>query len=421
MWAAINELDRAEVLREAGLVTEAERSLAERLARRSAVTTRRAIARRPITTSLDRSSATIPSALRSSRLLPRGASAASAVPAGRSEPRRSCCGRGSLSGAIDRAGTSRPRPASPSLRQRSVAKVRGRAPRAHGFEPEAEALRLTEALARIRRNPAAVMPAGADRQPDAAWKPALLAHELRAAHAAARNREAEVRRHAARGLDLLDRTQQAVGSLDLQVSAAMRGSGLITTGLSSAVRSGGHDVIFDWSERARLLSQQILPVRPPPDPTLAADLAELRVLRAAEPDGDWLATRAPPCCGIGRASANGRARAPASSARANLARRRAGAASGARRRAPLRTSSTGCGWPCSSSSPDAGRVRRAGLEGRPIGPQRPACRPRRVGDGDDRTDGSRRASSARGSTDRAVVRTCRPDRRFAERARAVSS
>ena len=67
-----------------------------------------------------------------------------------------------------------------------------------------------------------------------------------------RNRESEVRRHAARGLELIDRTQQAVGSLDLQVSAAMRGSGLITTGLSSAVRSGRHDVIFDWSERARL-------------------------------------------------------------------------------------------------------------------------------------------------------------------------
>ena len=31
-------------------------------------------------------------------------------------------------------------------------------------------------------------------------------------------------------------------------------------------------------------------MRPPPDPKLAADLAELRVLRTAEPDGDWLAT-----------------------------------------------------------------------------------------------------------------------------------
>ena len=80
------------------------------------------------------------------------------------------------------------------------------------------------------------------------------------------------------------------GSLDLQVSAAMRGSGLITTGLASALRSGRNEAVFEWSERARAMTGSILPLRPPPDPQLASDLAELRVLRTAQPDGDWLAT-----------------------------------------------------------------------------------------------------------------------------------
>jgi hypothetical protein len=68
----------------------------------------------------------------------------------------------------------------------------------------------------------------------------------------------------------------------------MQGRGLLTAGLSSAIRSGRPDVIFDWSERARHVSQRIVPLRPPPDAELAASLAELRMIRAADPSGDWL-------------------------------------------------------------------------------------------------------------------------------------
>jgi hypothetical protein len=46
--------------------------------------------------------------------------------------------------------------------------------------------------------------------------------------------------------------------------------------------------VFDWSERSRHLAQAVVPLRPPRDPGLATDLAELRLLRAADPSGDWL-------------------------------------------------------------------------------------------------------------------------------------
>ena len=111
----------------------------------------------------------------------------------------------------------------------------------------------------------------------------LLADELRAARAAMAGRPAEARRHAASGLDLLGGWQSAFGSLDLQTSVVMHGRGLILAGLDSAVRSGRPEVIFEWSERARHLSQQVVPLRPPPDSALADDLAELRMLRADDP------------------------------------------------------------------------------------------------------------------------------------------
>src|SRR5690606_28667372 len=52
--------------------------------------------------------------------------------------------------------------------------------------------------------------------------------------------------------------------------------------------TGDPAVIFEWSERARLLNQQVVPLRPPPDPELAAHLAELRSLRADLPAVTWL-------------------------------------------------------------------------------------------------------------------------------------
>ncbi|MCR2763169.1 CHAT domain-containing protein [Microbacterium sp. zg.B48] len=283
LWAAINELDRAEVLREAGLVTEAERSLesvsqafGRHRAPRERATAEYHLARSLLSHDPERAAVAASAAAR------RFAALGSTGWAVRAE---ALLLRARLAvGRIDRAGTPVRVPRrlpTPTV----VAEVVGEL-RAQGFHSEAEALRLTDALARIRRDQTAPLP-GVRIDRRTPLEAALLAYEVRAARAAAARQESDARRHAARGLDLLDRTQQAVGSLDLQVSAAMRGAGLITTGLSSALRSGRHDVIFDWAERARLLSHPIIPVRPPPDPGVAADLAELRILRSASPDGEW--------------------------------------------------------------------------------------------------------------------------------------
>ncbi|WP_240948867.1 CHAT domain-containing protein [Microbacterium salsuginis] len=158
----------------------------------------------------------------------------------------------------------------------------------NGFPGEAAALRIAGALARTRRGE----PAGRGIRVPASspMEVQLLAAELRSTRAAAAGRGAEARRHAARGLDMLSSWQSSFGSIDLQTSVAMHGANLIFAGLEAAVRSGRPDVLFEWSERARHLSQHVVPLRPPPDPDLAAELAELRILRAENPGADWLSS-----------------------------------------------------------------------------------------------------------------------------------
>lgn len=158
---------------------------------------------------------------------------------------------------------------------------------ARGFRSEAAALRMSRELWRARHahdGPARLL----RPPPTASMDVRLLAHEVRAARASARGRDGEARRHAAAGLETLGRWQRDFGSLDLQTSIGMHGNGLIFAGLAAAVRSRRPDVLFEWSERARHLSQQVVPVRPPPDPELAEDLAQLRMLRADDPTGAWL-------------------------------------------------------------------------------------------------------------------------------------
>jgi hypothetical protein len=52
-------------------------------------------------------------------------------------------------------------------------------------------------------------------------------------------------------------------------------------GLRIAAASGRPELLFEWSERARMLAGRVLPVRPPGDPELAADLTELRRINAS--------------------------------------------------------------------------------------------------------------------------------------------
>lgn len=155
-----------------------------------------------------------------------------------------------------------------------------------GYRGEAVALRLTDALARTERGSSPTRPVRLPRP--APLEVQLLSAQLKASRSRAAGRGGEARRHAAAGLDVLAGWQRSFGSLDLQTSIAMHGTGLIFAGLESAVRSGRPDVIFEWSERARHLSQQVVPLRPPPDPELARELAELRMLRAEHAGQDWL-------------------------------------------------------------------------------------------------------------------------------------
>ncbi|UYO96949.1 CHAT domain-containing protein [Microbacterium sp. M28] len=152
---------------------------------------------------------------------------------------------------------------------------------AAGFPTEATAVRLSGAVAAARTGQGqAPLP----RLPRQAPTPL----KLRAAEArAARSRGTAARRHVAAGLDLLSDWQRSFGALDLQASVAMHGTNLIFHGLRSAAESGDPSILFDWSERARHLSQQVVPVRPPHDPELASDLAELRMLRAELTGSEW--------------------------------------------------------------------------------------------------------------------------------------
>lgn len=284
--AAICDVDRAEVLRDAGLTTEAESILAKSAYTFSAH--RMLQSRAETSFNLSRSLLThdtaharreAASAARTFRALENEAWEARAV---------ALRMRAELSGGgFSRMGVrfSDLRHIPSSKEAESVASSLD----GQGFRSEAAALRMTREIWRARHNAPDDGAAIVIRPPaSASMEVRLLAHTARAERAVARGRHSEGRRHAARGLDVLTQWESDFGSLDLQTSIAMHGDALIGVGLRSAVRSGRPDLIFDWSERARHLMLQVIPLRPPPDDTTAAELAELRMLRA-EGGSDWLA------------------------------------------------------------------------------------------------------------------------------------
>lgn len=280
--AAICERDRAEVLRDAGLTRDAEHALARVIRVLGAYRMRQAraeaefhLARSLLGHEPERAAAISAAAARRFRAVGGESWAV------RAEAIRL---RALLTVQADGRTTAQ-RPPDDATVDRVEAQLRQ-----HEFHAEATSLRLTwqrhhaqtgvtvaAAYARIRVPP---------RSP---LQVRLLAQEVRAARAAAARDDAGARRYAAAGLDELAAWQASFGSLDLATALVMHGAGLLYAGLDAAVRSGRPDVVFDWSERARQLSQQTVPVRPPPDPALAADLAELRMLRSEAVSGDWLA------------------------------------------------------------------------------------------------------------------------------------
>ncbi|MGM1018327.1 MAG: CHAT domain-containing protein [Actinomycetota bacterium] len=265
---AISDLDRAEVLRDAGLTTEAEALLRRVAAAFGAQRMRQArgeaefhLARSLLRHDAASAERVARAAVRRFRALGSDGWAA------RAEAVR-----------VEAAATAHPhRPPPADEFDGAIEDLRR-----GGFRTEASGLRLTARLS----HDGGRLPRVDD---DAPTPLRIRSHEVRAELAARRGRDAEARRIAGEGLDLLAGWRRSFGALDLQASFAMHGTRLVRTGLEAASRSDDPALLFDWSERARHLSLQVAPVRPPHDAELAADLRELRLLRGDLAGADWTA------------------------------------------------------------------------------------------------------------------------------------
>ncbi len=152
--------------------------------------------------------------------------------------------------------------------------------RERGLVREATVLRLESARLSVARGDldAARERLGAVRpSPSAPITTRLLAREVRAELARARDDPRRARDHVRAGLDDLHRWQSSFGSLDLQSTLVGHGRRLARHGLELAVADGHPAVVLEWSERARTLVGRVAPVRPPTDEQTARDLTELRL------------------------------------------------------------------------------------------------------------------------------------------------
>ncbi|WP_155992109.1 CHAT domain-containing protein [Nocardioides sp. URHA0032] len=100
--------------------------------------------------------------------------------------------------------------------------------------------------------------------------------DVRAEVDVARGRPTRALEHLRTGLTALHSWQSSFGSLDLQTGVAGHGVRLAARGLALAVESRRPEVLFEWSERARMLASRVQPVRAPEDEQIVADLTELR-------------------------------------------------------------------------------------------------------------------------------------------------
>jgi hypothetical protein len=110
----------------------------------------------------------------------------------------------------------------------------------------------------------------------------LRERDVRAALAERAGRRTHALAHLRRGLADLHEWQSSFGSLDLQTMVTGHGRRLAVRGLRVAVASRSPEVLFEWSERARMLASRVQPVRVSGDDQVMADLEELRSLASAE-------------------------------------------------------------------------------------------------------------------------------------------
>jgi tetratricopeptide (TPR) repeat protein len=110
----------------------------------------------------------------------------------------------------------------------------------------------------------------------------LRERDVRAALAERDRRSRHALQHLRRGLGDLHEWQSSFGSLDLQTMVTGHGRRLAVRGLRVAVATRDPTVLFEWSERARMLASRVQPVRVPGDEDVQAHLLELRALASAE-------------------------------------------------------------------------------------------------------------------------------------------
>jgi tetratricopeptide (TPR) repeat protein len=165
---------------------------------------------------------------------------------------------------------------------------------ARGLSGDALPLRLEDARLALRRGAVAE----AEQQLRSARIPVrapiatrLLGHELEAELAVLRSRPRDALREVQAGLDELGDWLATFGSLDLRSGVAVHGRQLIASGLRTALATGHPESVFEWSERTRSLASRAAPLRPPSSERAAAELAELRQLRALDPSPESVAGR----------------------------------------------------------------------------------------------------------------------------------
>ncbi len=149
----------------------------------------------------------------------------------------------------------------------------------HGLHAAAASTTLQVARAMVRRGDLDGAAARLRRIRQRATAPLdvrLLDHDTRASLHAARGRRTRALDELRDGLVDLHAWQSSFGSLDLQTNVVRDGMRLAARGLRLAADSRSPTVVFEWSERARMLSSRVQPVRAPQDDQTVADLAELR-------------------------------------------------------------------------------------------------------------------------------------------------
>ncbi len=99
---------------------------------------------------------------------------------------------------------------------------------------------------------------------------------VRATLAFARGDRGSGLRHARIGLAELSEYQTQFGSLDLQTSSAVRARSLAAAAITAEIAAGRPAAVLAWVERARAVSGRVLPLQPPQDEVTADLLTQLR-------------------------------------------------------------------------------------------------------------------------------------------------